>query len=105
MAVGLPAQCSVEETKRKIQLDSAGMREVVWGKETLGGDGEQATGERARLIPVAANSFWVAERAAPLRISPDLIPHLPEGCCGDTAAPSEGRARCRGVDGQTDRSW
>lgn len=45
MAVGLPAERSVEETKRRIQLGSVGMQEVVWGNETLESDGSRQQGK------------------------------------------------------------
>lgn len=67
VAVGLPARCSIRETKRKSRLGSAGLQEVIRGKETLAlwgggrlaGDGEQTKGGKTPLIPAAANSFWL----------------------------------------------
>lgn len=83
--------CTTQETKRKRRLGSVGMREEIWGKETLSqrggrrleGDGEWAKGERAGLIPAAAGGFWLqpgvaslggGEEATPLRITPGLVP-------------------------------
>lgn len=74
VAVGLPARCSILETKRKSRLGSAGLQEVIRGKETLalwGGrrlaeDGEQTKGGKTPLIPAAANSFWLQPTVAGL---------------------------------------